>query len=58
MKAPKTEAAIDEGASPRRKNKMPVFSRLILKIPNCDVVICNRPGWDKNWTDFKRKGGL
>ena len=48
MKAAKTEAAIDEGVSPRRKNKTPVFSCLILKIPNCGVVICNRPGWDKN----------
>ena len=21
-------------------------------------AICNRAGWDKNWTDFKKKGGL
>ena len=21
-----------------------------------DVLICSRAGWDKNWTDFKKKG--
>ena len=21
-------------------------------------AICNRAGWDENWTDFKKKGGL
>ena len=25
---------------------------------NNNIVVCNRAGWDKNWTDFKRKGGL
>ena len=25
---------------------------------NNNIVVCNRSGWDKNWTDFKRKGGL
>ena len=25
---------------------------------NNNVVVCNRAGWDKNYTDFKRKGGL
>ena len=23
-----------------------------------NIVVCNRAGWDKNQTDFKRKGGL
>ena len=36
-------AAIKEGVSPRRK------------IPYCNVVVCNRIGRDKNWTDYKRK---
>ena len=34
-----TKVAINKGISPRRKNKRLVFSRLILKIPYCDVVI-------------------
>ena len=25
---------------------------------NNNIVVCNRAGWDKNSTDFKRKGGL
>ena len=25
------------------------------KIPYCNVVVCNRTGRDKNWTDYKRK---
>ena len=25
---------------------------------NNNIVVCNRAGWDKNWTDVKRKGGL
>ena len=24
---------------------------------NNNIVVCNRAGWEKNWTDFKRKGG-
>ena len=56
MQAAKTQVAINKGVSPRRKNKRPVFSRLILKTPYCDVFICNCTGWDKNWIDFKGKG--
>ena len=25
---------------------------------NNNIVVCNCAGWDKNWTDFKGKGGL
>ena len=40
--------------------KINVFSwEYLLLIPYCNVVvICNRAGWDKNWTDVKRKGRL
>ena len=42
--AAKTQVTINKGVSPRRKNKRPVFSHLILKIRYCDVVICNCTG--------------
>ena len=60
--------AIDQSVTPfpgwRRfcllqKSQQSVFSHLV-SIPYCNnnVVVCNRAGWDKNQTDFKRKGGL
>ena len=30
----------------------------LVLIPSYHVVFCNITGWDKNFTDFKRKGGL
>ena len=42
----------NEGVSPRRKNKSFLVSSQSL---NNNIVVCNRAGWDKNWTDFKEK---
>ena len=60
--------AIDQSVTPfqgwwrvclLQKSQLSVFSHLVA-IPkiNNNIVVCNRAGWDKNWTDFKRKGGL
>ena len=32
--------------------------RCLVLIPVCNGVVCKRPGWNENLTDFERKGGL
>ena len=58
-RAAKSLAARNEGVSPRRKNKRPVFSRLvsipIYIITSWYAIVLNEI---KNYTDVRRKGGL
>ena len=49
-------SGLTEGLFTTLKSQQSVFSRLVSVIHN--VVVWNRAGWDKNQTDFKRKGGL
>ena len=43
-----------------KESAVRLFSSCLVLIPYCNinVVVCNRAGWDKNQTDFKRKGEL
>ena len=58
----KPRVAINEGVSPRRKKKRGAADSFVLSVDYCNVLVCrffwDRAGWDKYYTDFKRKGGL
>ena len=51
-RAAKSLAARNEGVSPRRKNKRPVFSRLVLRSLYNNIVVCNRAEWDQELDGF------
>ena len=42
-------------ASHEKRERKPVSSS---RLCSNNVVVCNCAGWNKNYTDFKRKGGL
>ena len=44
------------GGSPGPRHWQAV-SFFLFKVTSC-VVVCSHAGWDKKWTDYKRKGGL
>ena len=52
-RAAKSPAARNEGVSPRRRNKRPVFSRLVSSrsLYN-NIVVCNRAEWDQELDGF------